>query len=96
MIEGIITADQAGTMFTSIPFDEGWSLLIDGNEQKPREIFDTFLAVDVTAGTHTIELSYEPRGLRAGGIITAASVIFVGISAAAEAYMTRRKTEEEA
>ena len=95
-IEGIITADQAGTMFTSIPFDEGWSLLIDGNEQKPREIFDTFLAVDVTAGTHTIELSYEPRGLRAGGIITAASVIFVGITAAAEAYMTRRKTEEEA
>ena len=96
-LEGIVTADQDGTMFTSIPFDEGWSLLVDGNEQKPREIFDTFLAVDLTAGTHTIELSYEPKGLKAGGLITAASAAFVGIAAALEAFMAadRKKRQEE-
>ena len=96
-LEGTITADQAGTMFTSIPFDEGWSLKIDGNEAEPREIFDTFLAVDLPAGTHGIELAYEPRGLRIGGALSAASALFLVICAAAQALWTasREKTRYE-
>ena len=35
------------------------------------KLFDTFLSVRLTAGTHIVELRYMPQGLKAGGMITA-------------------------
>ena len=29
-LSGSITADAAGDMYTSIPYDKGWSILVDG------------------------------------------------------------------
>ena len=92
-LEGMINMEQAGTMFTSIPFDEGWRLTVDGNAWETREIFDTFLAIDLEAGSHSIVLEYEPMGLRPGAVITACSAVFVAVCAAAGIYLDRRRTE---
>ena len=77
-IAGTVSLKQAGTLFTSIPFDAGWTARVDGNPVKVREIFDTFVALDLEAGDHTVTFSYEPRGLRVGALITIVSVAFVG------------------
>lgn len=96
-LAGTITASEAGTMFTSIPYDKGWSVLVDGVPAETRAIFDTFLAVDIGAGEHKISLSYEPEGLRTGGWITAASVTLLAVLTAAKTMsegMKKNKKEK--
>lgn len=41
-VEGEIEADRAGVLFTSIPYDKGWTVKVDGVEQETRKIFDAF------------------------------------------------------
>lgn len=76
-IEGVVTSPESGTLFTSIPYDKGWTIRIDDKEYESRKIFDTFLAVDLPEGTHTITFDYEPEGLRLGAHITLASIGFL-------------------
>ena len=67
---------------------------MDGNSVTARPLFDTFLGIDLSAGAHTISLSYEPEGLRTGAVITAGSAAFVGICAAVYFTLNRRKKDE--
>ena len=105
-LSGSITAESAGVMYTSIPYDKGWTILVDGKAVTPRKMFDTFLAVDIGEGTHRISFSYEPEGLRTGAWITGASAavlgvtVLVGISRkkkknrAVSGYSIRKKSKE--
>ncbi len=78
-LAGTIHTDAAGTMYTSIPYDRGWRLTVDGVETETRPIFDTFLAADLNEGDHEIILSYEPEGLKTGAMITGVSLaVFAG------------------
>lgn len=93
-IEGMITAQEAGTMFTSIPYDEGWSLTVDGEEVETRPIFDTFLGAELAAGSHSVVLAYEPEGLKAGAAITAVSAALVAAAAGMRYYIKKKKEEQ--
>ncbi|WP_394523046.1 YfhO family protein [Lacrimispora sp. JR3] len=76
-IEGSVSADRAGLMFLSIPYDKGWTIWVDGKKVEAYKIFDTFLSVHMTAGTHEISLKYVPEGLKLGGSITAGSILLL-------------------
>ena len=76
-IKGTVDAEKAGLLYLSIPFDKGWSVKIDGKEAEPYKIFDTFLSVHMTAGTHEVTLEYMPEGLKAGGMITGGSILIL-------------------
>lgn len=73
-LEGEVEAVQSGTLFTSIPYDEGWTIRVDGEEVKARKVFDAFLGIDLPAGSHTITFTYMPGGLIPGLWITAGSL----------------------
>jgi uncharacterized membrane protein YfhO len=98
-IDGTVTADKAGLLFLSIPYDKGWSVKVDGEMVEPYKLFDTFLSVHMIAGTHDITLEYMPRGLKTGGMITAGSVVFLlilaGISAPGSLLAEKRKGNSE-
>ena len=85
-IQGTVTAEKAGLLFLSIPYDKGWTIKVDGKAVEPYKVFDTFLSVHMTAGTHDISLEYMPQGLKTGGVITAGSLAVLlaltGLSAA--------------
>ncbi|MFQ9514894.1 MAG: YfhO family protein [Eubacterium sp.] len=70
-ITGKITADRTGIMYTSIPYDKGWDVYIDGQKSKTTEICDGALTgVLLTSGTHEVTFKYCPQGLVTGVIIT--------------------------
>ena len=79
-LTGSINTPEGGTMFTSIPYDKGWKIWVDGTAVSGRPVFDAFLGVDLEPGEHKIRLSYEPQGLKTGAVIT-------GVSAAAVAAL---------
>ncbi|MEY8352935.1 YfhO family protein [Lachnospiraceae bacterium 54-53] len=76
-IQGTVEAERAGLLFFSIPYDKGWTIRVDGKEVEPYKIFDTFLSVHMTAGSHEVSLEYMPRGLKTGGMITAGSILIL-------------------
>ena len=56
------------------------TILVDGKAAAPRKMFDTFLAVDISEGTHRISFSYEPEGLGTGAWITGVSAAVLGVT----------------
>lgn len=75
-LSGTVEAEEAGLLFTSIPYDEGWTVSIDGQKVKPRKVFEALLAVDIPAGSHQVLLTYFPGGL-AHGIMISAAALFI-------------------
>jgi uncharacterized membrane protein YfhO len=72
-IEGTVNAGYNGILYTSIPFDEGWSIYIDGKKVNSRSLADCQLITSIKAGEHTVKLKYTPKGLKAGIAISLAS-----------------------
>ena len=72
-LEGTIDAGYDGYLYTSIPYDEGWKIYIDGHEVKTFEIGESQLASTIKQGKHKIKLVYSPKGLTYGLPISAAA-----------------------
>ncbi len=62
-------------IFTSIPYDAGWNVYIDGEKAETLMVCDSLLAVKSTAGYHDIEFRYMPKGYVLAMIITAISLV---------------------
>lgn len=76
-IRAEIDVKRGGLLLTSIPYDKGWTVLIDGRPAKILEVKDAFLGIDLNVGTHTLEFSYAPEGYNLGLTITIVCVIIL-------------------
>ncbi len=75
-IEGNVNAAEDGVMFTSIPYNKGWSAYVDGEKTELVSIGDDgVIGVDVPKGEHEVTLTFEPQGFYAGCIISLISLI---------------------
>ena len=90
-LKGTVDAGMGGTLFTSIPYDKGWTVTVDGQERQPQELFGAFLGIELEPGSHVIECSYLPEGLREGMII---SLLCAAVLAAA-VFISRRRRQKE-
>ena len=73
-IKGTVTVRANELVYTSINYDEGWEILVDGEKVQPVAIGDALIGIDAAPGTHTIEMTYKPKGLLIGGIISAGTL----------------------
>lgn len=79
-VKGSIDVKEDGLMYTSIPFDEGWTVYVDGKETKTHAFKDALLSVYLTEGEHEITFEFTPAGLNQGFFLTGVSiVIFIAI-----------------
>ncbi|MBQ8382446.1 MAG: YfhO family protein [Clostridia bacterium] len=58
------------TIFTTIPYDEGWNVYVDGKQVEITQTLDALVAFDITEGEHTIELRYFSNYHKWGIIIS--------------------------
>lgn len=61
-----VTAQDNQVLFTSIPQEPGWTVKVDGKTVKTKTLFDTFIGIPMTSGTHTVTMSFFPAGLGLG------------------------------
>lgn len=73
--EGTITVDEDSYLYSSIPYDKGWKIEIDGTESETFTIGGSMLGTVIKAGEHTVKYSYSPRGFIYGAIISGASIL---------------------
>ena len=68
---GNITATEARpTVQTTIPYDAGWIVTVDGEPVETYKTLGALLAFDLTPGEHTVELRYRPRAYVVGMTIS--------------------------
>jgi len=79
-LSGEIFVDENKLLFLSIPFDEGWSLKVDGNKRKIEKVNFGFIGVFLEKGTHEIELKYTPPYMQLGFAVTCLSVLILLIA----------------
>lgn len=73
-IEGTLTANQSGMIFTTIPQDGGWKVYVDGKRVEDYETLGTLIAFDVEAGQHEILFKYHVPAFAAGLLLTLAAL----------------------
>lgn len=79
--------DSPNVVFFSVPYDDGWSATVNGEEVDVLRVTYGFMAVECPAGDSVIEFSYCAPGLLWGvGITSGAIVIFFGYL-----YFNRRR-----
>lgn len=76
-IKGTITVTEPGLIYTSIPYEKGWHVKIDGDRVDTIAYKDAVITIPVTAGTHDIEFEYTPAGLIIGSVISFISLIIL-------------------
>ncbi|MGN9171728.1 YfhO family protein [Lachnospiraceae bacterium HCP1S3_A8] len=67
---GTIVCEEPERMIITIPYDEGWKVLVDGKQQKPEKALGALLGLDLEEGIHRIEIRYIPQGFWCGFGIT--------------------------
>ncbi len=80
-IEADVKCATPSFLLLADTFDPGWSAWVDGQPAKIRPAYLAFRAVHVPAGHHTVRFRYEPKGFRAGLLIsgTTALVLLIGL-----------------
>ncbi len=76
-IEGTLKSDRNGVFFTSIPYDEGWNIFIDGEKADAKKAAGYFLSCPIKKGDHEITLKYTVPGIKLGAVISLLSLIAV-------------------
>lgn len=79
-IKGTIKAEKDQIVFTSIPYDKGWSVKIDGKAIKEDDYIsleNAYLCFSIPEGEHTVELKFTQRGLLPGAAISLAALIIL-------------------
>ena len=83
-ITGTLNAAEDSIIYTSIPYDKGWKVTVDGKEVSENDIVtvgDALLGVRVSAGNHSVKFKYTPRGIVIGlGISVVTALILVAVA----------------
>lgn len=72
-----INLEQDNLVFFSIPWDEGWSAVVNGQDVSIEKVDNGFMAVPCKAGTSEIQLIYRPVGGKTGLLITIFSLLLL-------------------
>ncbi len=76
-INGTVDMEEKGNLFFSIPYDEGFTILVDGEKTAYTAVADTFILLPLSAGHHEIELRYLPKGYTVGALLTAVAAVLL-------------------
>lgn len=93
-LEGEITAQENQVMFTSIPYEKGWTIKVDGRKVEPVILADALIGINVPEGTHTVTMKFMPNYFITGIIISCAGVILL-IGVIMLERRSKRKTKDK-
>ena len=84
------SADRDKYLYFAIPYSEGWSASVDGEDVPIQKANIGFMAIPLKAGDHIVELTYRTPYLTEGLCISAVSLLaFTGAS-----VISRKKHEQ--
>ena len=95
LVGTITTQKENQTIFTSIPYDEGWKIYLNGQEISYEKATDALITFEIDEiGTHTLEMKYRPRIYLVGIVISLVGLGCFFLLCLAD-WLFRKKRKEE-
>ena len=95
-LRGEFTSDGEQLLMFTIPWDEGWTLWVDGEKAEIRKVLDLFMAAEAPAGIHTYELRFVPAGLKPGAAAAAAGLVVLLVFLLIDRVQRKRRKSVQA
>ncbi len=94
-LEGDVTAKQNQIMFTSIPYEKGWIIEVDGKKVEPKILLDSLIGIEVPEGKHTVTLRFMPSYFTISIILSLVGLVFMILIFMLEKGEFKRKIKVE-
>lgn len=78
-IKGTVNASKDGVMVASMPYDEGWTVTVDGEAVELIKNESHLMMFNISQGEHTVEMKYFPQGLKEGIFVSVASILALAL-----------------
>ncbi|MBQ8966332.1 YfhO family protein [Ruminococcus sp.] len=80
-LTGRVTAEEQGQLlFTTIPYENGWTITVNGKNVKPEKaVDDALIAIPLEAGENTVKMKFSPNYWRLSLIISIFGVILLAV-----------------
>jgi len=89
---GTIHVDEGQTLiYTSIPYDEGWRVKIDGTRVETTKILGALMGFHAEPGDHTLEIEYRPNCVKYGLILCGGGLTLFACAIIVEQIVSVRK-----
>lgn len=70
------TAGESTTVLTTLPYDEGWKIYVDGQEVEYSKALDALIAFEIDGeGEHTVRMKYAPKTFTLGLAVSILSTL---------------------
>ena len=89
--EADVQVKEDSLILTTIPYEDGWTLLVDGQKTAITPYQNALISVPVTAGRHTVKLTFQAPGLAAGAAVSAGSALVFAAAWIADSLRKRKK-----
>ena len=91
-VKGMVDASEDGVLVTSIPYENGWSMKVDGKKKEIRDLTgDALISTYLAKGTHQVEFHFMPPGLIPGLCITILSILLLIALQKLQPLLARRR-----
>ena len=86
------TSKQSTTVLTTIPYDKGWKIFVDGERVPLTKSLDALISFEIEgSGTHRVEMAYSPRPVVLGSVISAVSLLTYGAIVITDMRIQKRR-----
>lgn len=89
-MEGTINVSEDGLFYTSIPYEEGWTAVVDGKKVDITPVGQSLVAFPLSKGEHDIQLYYYPKGFWIGVALSLTCAAFFA-AACVYVYIFRKR-----
>lgn len=79
ILSGYYDFQEDGYLFTSIPYEEGMKVYVDGVEKDIIITMDALVSIEAESGHHEVYIDYVPKGLKAGLIMSTCGLVLTVI-----------------
>jgi uncharacterized membrane protein YfhO len=68
----IVNTGDCNGIFMTVPFEKGWTVMVDGRMVKPVAIYDslTYIPIDAQGQTHVVDMTFMPVGIWIGVLLS--------------------------
>lgn len=79
-VAGTLDTDRSGILITSIPYERGWQVTVDGREVDTVRTNIGFVGIPVEPGDHQITFTYQNPDIKYGKVITLIGLALLAVS----------------
>ena len=90
-VTGNVEMISAGRLITTVPYEKGWTIRVNGEKHEPQTFGGAFIALDLEPGEYEIEMNYVPAGRNLGILITIISIMAFALT---EIVFLKKRTQK--